>query len=227
MSSNVDVKRLVIKILRGTKAENGCYGFGDFALDTDSVLSEVYTSPEYDDSDRAVIKANLERIPMVDFVRGYFVRNRKLLPCICVVRQTDEEDRAPLGRLTSTNGTAPNELFYAEKRGARHRESLKFEVRAAGKGSPGIRDYLYHGLRWLIQQSYPTLHAAGVLHPSWKSGRDGDMGEDQELHIIHRGEAYLNYRIKREHNVVMDRGLGAETNTDEYGGGTTPVELSS
>lgn len=224
--ASVNGKLLLITVLRGTKAQTGAYGFSDFGANTDGIIAECYGGIEFSDKERTAIQSFFAAQNMEKFVRGEYIRSSRELPCVCVVPIQSEEDKAPLGRLRATNGESPNDFHYAQKRGSRHKETLKFEVRAVGSHAPGVRDFVFHGLRWLVLAAMPTLHANGIITPMWKSGRDGDMPGEQDTHIIHSAEAHLNYRVLREYNEVLPRDIRTTINSPEYQGGSIPVELS-
>lgn len=222
----VDVKKTVLDLLRGTKATTGQYGFGDFSLDTDSVLSTIYTSDSYTDAERENIKSNFAKFNMDTFVRGEFVRSRKELPCICIARTGEQETNAPLGRALGSPSSFGNSFQAGLSRGGIHTETLRLEVRAAGAASGFIRDAIYHGLRWLVTQGMHYLHQRSVTAPMWVDGRDGDMPGEQETHIIQIAQATLRYKVERKATRVVSReGVSVHSNFADHGGGVSPQEL--
>lgn len=224
--ANIDVKKLVIELLRGQKSSTGTYGFADLGLNTDSIIAEVYGGSEYTDAERTFIQQFFADRHMPKFVRGEYVRSLRELPCVCVVKQVTGEQGVPMGRHLGVDTSAGGPFQVGLKKGSYHKKTLKLEVRAAGGGSPGIRDFIHHGLEWLILQAMPYLHQQGVLVPVWRDGRDGSLEGEQDTHIIHMAEGYLHYQVQRTYTQIANRGAGVKVNVQDNKGGVVPQELS-
>lgn len=224
--ANVDVKYLVTKALRGPKSETGVYSFQDFGLNTDSILTQVYGGAEYTDDERTRIQSFFAGRNMNKFVRGEFVRSPKELPVVCVVPQTTGEQSIPVDRFLGIDPSAGNDFQVGIKKGSYRKKVMKLQVRSVGQGSPGVRDFVFHGMEWLILQAIPYLHQQGVLVPAWRDGREGGMEGEQDPHIIHMAEGFLHYQVERSYTQIVDRGVGVNVNTKDYSGGVTPQELS-
>lgn len=222
--ANTNVKKVVIDLLRGTKAATGFYGLGDVGLNTDSILSDIY-GPEYTDTDRADIQSNFASFSMGQFVRGEHIRQQQFLPCICVIRAGESEQRTFLGRALGRVNAGG--LFQTgQSRGSIHRENLRLEVRTSGADAPDIRDKIYMALRWVVTQGMHYLHQNYVIAPTWSDGQDGQLPGEQKNQIIQMASGMLRYQIERRHTHTVERnGNAVHSNFEDHGGGVTPQEL--
>lgn len=231
--SSVNVKKLLRTLLEGTKATTGYYGFGDFAANTDSILSEIYTAPAYTDADRVALAAFFARADDAGVLRNAvtvlseYPRTVKDLPAIFVFRTGDSEHSPGyLGDLyDEIDDDLSTDHSHADTMGTNISESISLHLWASGDGA--LRDDLYLAMRELVIRGRKYLIDGGVEIPQWKNGKDGQLfQEDARPQIIHTAEATITCRVPLTWPTKEARALDFQGHDLLYGGRVTVLPFT-
>lgn len=211
-------KKIVMDLLKGSKAQTGLYGFQDVISNTDDLLSDILIAPAYDNKQRADWAAWLERVGEIP-VLGEYRRDTAQLPCVLVLREGDREPQRG-GYVGDYIGEIEKDYTVETRRGAKFEEFLELHVWAGGASAPAERDVLYLILRELILRARRYFHAAGMTVCEWTGGQDGQLERPEHApHIVHCADARLSYQVDVSWTEEEEAFLDVKGNLEGYADG--------
>lgn len=214
--SSVNAKKRIKDLLDGTLATTNYYGFGDLAVNTDDIISEIYTSPTYSDADRANLVTWFAANPIT--VLPEFPRTVKDLPAVFIARVGDtESSKGILGDYFDED--LDDEDIDTIVRGTYFDETITLTLWCSSGGG-GQRDDIYLALREIVIRGMDYLHLADIITPEWKNGVDGQMFDPEARpQVIHTAKATITYRVAMTWEENARKIKDIQSNLSGYNGG--------